>query len=481
MASFAQTINPCAFNFFTSEPAFQVEADNIVTYVKQLLGDSVLSVELTKKQIWTCLEEATCEYSRLVNEMRMQSDIVNVLGMPTGSGDELTNAYMHQTLEFLMRQAEPYASEANVGGAYQPTLGYINMQGGKQDYDIYTDLINAEVSPVTSFLTAPLDPSSTVFNVQDASHFPATPFTIGIANAMPINDALGNVYTSENMNVTNITGNTITVTRGANHTLPTSHNDQAQVAQLTQMFLTQPVGERGKIEIVEIFHFEPFAAQTFLLNASNVTNFLATNFNYESYVNSTIFYVLPVFEDVLRRSMLETAFRVRRSNYSYEILGSKLRIYPIPTSDLQVGKLWIKVFNGPKNPINPTGIAGGQDDTIHGVSSVANAPYGNIPFSNINQPGRQWIRQYVLALSKELLGLIRGKMKTIPIPGSELTLNYDDLLTQGREDQLRLRDQLKEWLSNFTNQKLLEAQAAQSVAMISALKAIPFRHAIVMG
>jgi len=184
--TFNQTIHPTSFGFFDADPVFQTEADGVVNFVKARLGNDVLSVELTKKQIWTCLEEATCEYSRLVNEMRMQSDIVNVLGMPTGSGDELTNAYMHQTLEFLMRQAEPYASEANVGGAYQPTLGYINMQGGKQDYDIYTDLINAEVSPVTSFLTAPLDPSSTVFNVQDASHFPATPFTIGIANASPM-------------------------------------------------------------------------------------------------------------------------------------------------------------------------------------------------------------------------------------------------------------------------------------------------------
>jgi glycosyltransferase involved in cell wall biosynthesis len=104
-----------------------------------------------------------------------------------------------------------------------------------------------------------------------------------------------------------------------------------------------------KLKIAEVFHFEPLAAQHFLLNASNITNFLATNFNYESYVNSTVFYVLPVFEDVLRRGMLETAFRVRRSNYSYEIMGRKLRIYPIPTTDLQTGRLYIKVVK-PQKP-----------------------------------------------------------------------------------------------------------------------------------
>ena len=395
MPTFIETINPTPFGFFDSDAQFQAEADGMVTFVKRKLGDDVLSVELTKKEIWTCFEEACCEYSRLVHEMKIQSELINVLGLPTGSTD-LTNIYPRQSLEFLIRQAEPYATEAFLGGPYDAQLGYINLIDGQQDYDIYADLLSAESG-------------------------------------------------SLNQN----------------------------------LWLSIPSGSRGRIKIVEVFHFEPIAAQASLLNASNITNFLATNFNYESYVNSTIFYVLPVFEDILRRGMLETAFRVRRSNYSYEVIGSRLRIYPIPTLTQQLGKLYMKVFAQPPNPVNPNGIGGSllsgsiSDSTLYGISGPSNVPLNNLPFNTITQPGRQWIRQYTLALAKELLGLIRSKFQTVPIPNADLQLNGEALRTDGREDQNRLRDQIREWLAKLTNQALLDQQAQLAASLQTTLKLVP--------
>jgi len=385
MTTFASTVSPTPFGFFDSDTAFQTEADGMVTFVKRKLGDDVLSVELTKKEIWACFEEACCEYSRLIHEMKITSDLTNVLGLPTGSND-MTNRYAKRTVEYLLRMAEPYATEAYVGGSFDATLGYIDLIKDKQDYNIYSDLKVASGS---------------------------------------------------------LEGDSI--------------------------YSTLPDGRKGKLKIVEIFHVEPLAAQQFLLNASNITNFLATNFNYESYVNSTVFYVLPVFEDILRRGMLETAFRVRRSQYSYDVIGSNLRIYPIPSSDLQIGKLYVKVME-PHDPLDPSAYT---DDTIYGISGPSNIPFGNIPFTTINQPGKQWIRQYTLALSKELLGLIRSKFQTIPIPNADLQLNGNDLVTQAREDKEKLTTQMKEFLANLTNQKLLEADALAAENMQKQLKYIP--------
>jgi len=384
MPSFVQTIAPTPFGFFDSDLQFQHEADGMVTFVKRKLGDDVLSVELTSKEIWACFEEACCEYARKIHEMKIQSELANVLGMPTGSTNDLTNRYPHQTLEFLMRQASPYSTYAGVGGAYDATLGYFDIVGGQQDYNIYTAL----------------------------------------------KDAVSGTVIYNNMTT------------------------------------------KSQIRIIEVFHFEPLAAQSTLLNASNITNFLATNFNYESYVNSTIFYVLPVFEDVLRRGMLETAFRVRRSNYSYDIIGSNLRIYPIPVTDIQLGKLYVKVQAGQLDPLNASALQG-QDQSIYGVSGPQNVPLGNIPFVSITQPGRQWIRQYTLALARELLGLIRSKFQTIPIPNADLQLNGEALVTQGREDKDKLGTQLKEFLDNLTNAKLMEQQAALAESMQKQLKYVP--------
>lgn len=384
MSNFVQTIQPTPFGFFDADSQFQQEADSMVTFVKRKLGDDVLSVELTRKEIWACFEEACCEYARKIHEMKIQSELANVLGMPTGSGDTLTNRYPHQTLEFLMRQASPYSTHAGVGGNYDATLGYFDLVGGKQDYNIYTELKDS------------------------------------------------------------VSGSII-------------YNNMATKSQ---------------IRVIEVFHVEPLAAQHFLLNASNITNFMATNFNYESYVNSTIFYVLPIFEDVLRRGMLESAFRVRRSNYSYEIMGSNLRIYPVPVTDLQTGKLYVKVQAGMLDPLNATALQG-QDQSIYGVSGPQNVPLGNIPYTSITQPGRQWIRQYTLALSRELLGLIRSKFQSIPIPNAELQLNGENLVQTAREDKEKLQTQLKEFLDNLTNAKLMEQQATMAEFMQKQLKYVP--------
>ena len=379
--SFATTLSPTPFGFFDSDASFQSEADAMVLFVKRKLGDDVLSVELTKKEIWACFEEACCEYARLIHETKIQSELTNLLGLPTGSSD-ITNKYARQTLEHLLRMAEPYASQAFVGGSYDATLGYLDLVAGQQDYNIYSAVKDNETN-------------------------------LGVYDSMAS-------------------------------------------------------GSKGKLKIAEVFHFEPLAAQHFLLNASNITNFLATNFNYESYVNSTVFYVLPVFEDVLRRGMLETAFRVRRSNYSYEIMGRMLRIYPIPTTDLQTGRLYIKLVK-PQSPLNPAY----QDDSIYGVSGPSNVPLGNIPFISINQPGRQWIRQFTLALCKELLGLIRSKFQTVPIPNADLQLNGEALVSQGREDKDKLLTQMKEFLANLTYQKLMEADALAAENLNKQLRYIP--------
>jgi hypothetical protein len=394
MPNFSETLNPTPFGFYDGEPAFREDADRIVNFVKRKLGDDVLSVELTRKEIWACFEEACCEYSKKINELKIQSELANILGMPTGSAGgphDLTNAYPHQTLEFLMRQAAPYATYAGVGGNYNETMGYIKLELSRQDYDLYEDLM---------------------------------------------------------------------------------------IDEDTKVFDTLPI--KGPMRVHELFHVEPLAAQQTLLNASNITNFLATSFNYESYVNSTVFYVLPVFEDVLRRSMLETAFKVRRSHYSYEIIGSKLRIYPIPTSVHHDMKLFMKV-QGPNDPLNPTAIPG--DETLLGVSGPQNVPFFNIPYSNITQPGRQWIYQYTLALSKELLGLIRSKFQSIPIPNADLQLNGDSLISSAREDKDKLATQLKEFLDTLTTAKLMEQQATLAEMMNKQLKYVPMMKgkAIVIG
>jgi len=396
--TFTQTTNPTPFGFFDDDGHFQSEADSMVTFVKRKLGDDILSVELTKKQIWACFEESFMEYGKIINEAQASSQLMNLLGIPTGSvtsGSFLVgphgkeNLYPRENIEFMLRRAEPYGMDAGVGGSYNTISGSIELTKDVQDYDIYTQL----------------------------------------------KDADGNV-----------------------------------------IFDTQSEGSKSKMKIMEVFHFSPQAAYRFF-DTTSAINYLNNEFSFESFTPETVFYVLPVFEDVLRAGQMDLSNRVRRSNYSYRISGTKIRIFPKPTQD-NPRNLFIRVALNP-DPLNPDY----QDDTIYGVSNLSNVPYGNLQYSTINQMGRQWSRQYCLALCKELLGLIRSKFSSVPIPGADLQLNGADLISQGRETQEALKTNLKETLLELSYSKMIEDEvaAAENMQRILRMVPMPAGKSIIMG
>ena len=389
MTSFLNTLNPTPFGFFDSNSDFQVEADSMVTFIKRKLGDDVLSVELTKKQVWACFEESLLEYGSIINQYQAKSQLANLLGAPTGSLTNYEQKFPRENLEFMLRRAEPYSMEAGLGGSYNSVSGSIDLVRQQQDYDIYEDL----------------------------------------------KDASGNLIFNNSLNTSS-----------------------------------------GKMKIMEVFHFSPSAAYRFF-DSTSAINYLNNEFSFESFTPETVFYVLPVFEDILRGGQLDLSNRVRRSNYSYKIVGKNIRLFPMPTAQDPM-KLWIRVQFSP-DPLNP-GIA---DPGISGVSNLSNVPFGRLIYSRINSIGRQWIRQYTVSLSKELLGLIRSKFASVPIPGGELSLNGTELITQGREEQANLKTVLTEMLEGLTYSAMLEDEAAAADNLTNILKKIPFPNgrAIMMG
>ena len=396
MATFANTTSPTPFGLFDNESDFKTDADKMVVFVKRKLGDDILSVELTKKQIWANFEESLFEYGAILNEYQAKSQLLDFLGYATGSemsGSE--GKYPRMNLEYLNRFAEPYAMEAGVGGSYNSISGSIQLVKDEQDYDLYTSLKDSN--------------DNVIFDSQ--------------------------------------TG--VTATGGTPKT---------------------------KMRVGEVFHFSPTAAYRFF-DTTSAINYLNNEFSFESFTPETIFYVLPVFEDILRAGQLDLSNRVRRSNYSYKIIGTKIRIYPKPTQESPL-KLWVRVMLYP-DPLNPSY----EDETIRGVSNLSNIPFGNLQYNNVNSIGRQWIRQYTLALSRETLGLVRSKFGSVPIPGGDLSLNGGDLVSTGREDKDKLRTQLREMLETLTYDKLVEVSALRSENVQKQLRYVPIPNgkAIFMG
>ena len=168
--------------------------------------------------------------------------------------------------------------------------------------------------------------------------------------------------------------------------------------------------------------------------------------------------------------MYEDSIVTRTSNYSYEIIDNKLRLYPIPSNfgfDDQ-DKIWFRFYVDMK-PYQ----SGSYDVGINGVNNINTIPFDNIPFANINSMGQQWIRKYALALCKEMLGQIRGKFTTMPIPGESVTLNHSELLSQAKEEQTELKEKLREMLKEMEYPELAKKDQELSDAATNVLKVTP--------
>lgn len=228
-----------------------------------------------------------------------------------------------------------------------------------------------------------------------------------------------------------------------------------------------PSGSRGALKILEVHHYAPDTS--FLaLTTNNANSYLASEFQYESLprAGGTTYYMLPVFDDLIRVSHSETSLRIRRSHYTYQISGKNIRIFPTP--GVNPKKLFMKVML-PMDPLNPSIV----DDTIYGASGLASIPFGNLIYSNLNSMAKQWIREYTLAICKEILGWIRSKVETIPMPGGEVRLNGEKLLTDAKEDKLKLMEDLRATLEKFTYSAILEREAGKAENLNKQLAFIP--------
>ena len=163
---------------------------------------------------------------------------------------------------------------------------------------------------------------------------------------------------------------------------------------------------------------------------------------------------MPMYDDLLRIQSIEFNDTVRRSHYSFELRNNKLKVFPKPSSGTY--KLWFEyiVESDRSNPLGP--------DNGAGISDSSNVPYNNMEYSFINDPGKQWIRKYTLALAKEMLGIVRSKYGSIPIPNAEVNLDGDTLRTEASVEKENLITQLREELEALSRRNMLERQKEES-------------------
>lgn len=247
---------------------------------------------------------------------------------------------------------------------------------------------------------------------------------------------------------------------------------QLQLVKDQQLYdLNEWAEENGMydgIEVRRIFYqappailryFDPFAG-----TGTGVQS-LMDAFDFGSFSPGVNFLLMPASFDALKIQAIEFNDQIRKSSYSFELINNKLRIFPVPKEDRVLFFQYFDVQEK-KSIIRNTG-----PDIITNVSEV---PYNNPEYCKINSIGKQWIRKYTLAVSKEMLGYVRGKYQTVPVPGSETTLNQADLLADARSEQLALIDNLRETLEQTSRQSQLERRSNESRFISDTLKDVPY-------
>ena len=209
-----------------------------------------------------------------------------------------------------------------------------------------------------------------------------------------------------------------------------------------------------RIYVTKVFYKSPRAMWRFYgyYGGIGVVGNMST---YGQFADDSTFELIPTWQNKMQAMMYEDSIYTRTSHFSFELIDNKLRLYPQSGfHDFRdIDRMWVRFYVEDLDPFTSNSE---YTDGVEGVNNLNTLPFDNIPYAHINAIGKQWIRKYALALCKEMLGQIRGKFTTLPIPGESVTLNHSELLTQAKDEQQELKDKLMEMLKETEYKELIK-------------------------
>ena len=222
-----------------------------------------------------------------------------------------------------------------------------------------------------------------------------------------------------------------------------------QVYDLNAWALSSSI--EGRIEVKKVYYeispaimryFDPYAGTGVGMQQ------MMDSFGWGSFSPTINFMLMPINYDMQKIQAIEFNDQIRKSGYKFEVVNNRyLKLFPIPTRSYTLYFDYV-LQSTANNPI--------KNASTNLITDISNVPYNNPTYKYINQPGRQWIRKYTLALAKEMLGSVRGKYQSVPIPGDETTLDYSRLLSEAQAEKDALIQTLREDLEGVTTQAQIQ-------------------------
>ena len=202
------------------------------------------------------------------------------------------------------------------------------------------------------------------------------------------------------------------------------------------------------------------------------------------------FYLSPAYDILLRDADYDLKQRIISSDLVYKITagpnGTKLlHLLPPPGSRITFGlasladginvtgsKVWYHYYEACEEDRQRC-----LNENKDIVKLPSDVPVDVVNYDELNTPSKQWVRDYFTAMCKETLGRVRGKFGgSLGVTDAEVTMDYDSLLSEAKDDKDKLWERLKERLERLQPDKMLERKANEAEQLNKSLQFRPLGH-----
>jgi hypothetical protein len=127
-------INSTPFKFYNNDFQFRQDAVKVADFCAKRLGYPSMDVEMGAEQFFTCFESAITTYG---NELYLYQIRNNFLSLENSPNNQvLNNAVIKPNLANIIRLAQDYGTEAEVGGTVTLYKGSLDLIPNQQEYDL---------------------------------------------------------------------------------------------------------------------------------------------------------------------------------------------------------------------------------------------------------------------------------------------------------------------------------------------------------
>ena len=466
------------FGFYNDQVEFQTDAVKVSKFCAARLGYPLVDVELQSGSFFTAFEEAITIYGNELYAYTIRDNQLSLEGATTGSN--LNQALITPSFEPIVRLTEQYGAEAGSGGNVPYYSGSFELTSSIQDYSFTQFLsgssltgseynLGLEVKRV--FYQEPVPASARLLSPYGGFGFGGA-MAAGITGLGGFGGGMGFLMMPLNYDMQVIQSIEMNEMVRRNNYSFEIKNDKLRLFPVPGNY--GATGLSSDLIIGNILPLTSVTTTSATLEASlpllAVSGSGATGIVKSDGINITEVkvssigsgYVVGDVITISQADLLTAGFTDASQDIVITLALSN--ISQVATA----GRVWFEYI------LRNERVESSIQQMPTQVTNVSNSPYTNPNYDYINSVGRQWIFEYALALSKEMLGYVRGKYSSIPIPNAEVNLNQGDLLSAATAEKTALIERLRAYFDETSRQSLLARRAEEAESKMVELQQVPY-------